>query len=132
MSNDDNRDDAGRWKQGGPSPNPGGMTRTQARIMRALENMSDGAAQRLWELMHSSDEKIAIAAVSEYYKRMAPPPPRQAKDVNITVNAASTHLAALKARVANRPPVQADPVVIDVEPVAPAASALPAPKGNEA
>jgi hypothetical protein len=119
---DDNRDDTGRWKQGGPSPNPGGMTRTQARIMRALEGMSEGAAQRLWELMHSSDEKVAVAAVSEYFKRMAPPPPKAAQPVavNVNVDSAAAHLAAMRARIEARKV----PAVVDVEPEA-TAPALP-------
>lgn len=126
---DDNRDDAGRWKQGGPSPNPGGMTRTQARIMRALEGMSEGAAQRLWELMHSSDEKVAVAAVSEYFKRMAPPPPKAAQPVAVNVNLdnGTAHLAAMRARVEARRAA----MLIDAVPAAPTVSVLPAPEGNE-
>jgi len=124
---DDNRDAAGRWKQGGPSPNPGGMTRTQARIMRALEGMSEAAAHRLWELMHSSDEKISLGAVAEYFKRMAPPPSKEAQPArNTNADDAGSLLVALKARAAARKAAE----TIDVTPVAPTTSALPAPDGD--
>jgi hypothetical protein len=134
MSNENDRNDAGepvqreadgRWKKG-HNPNAGGLTRAQARVARMLEDMSEEAAQRLLELMRSGDEKIALGAVSEWMKRVAPPPPKAAPPVNINVGVddAAAYLAVMRARAAARKAT----MVLEASPVASAAaSMLPAP-----
>lgn len=130
MTDDIEREADGRWRKG-HNPNPGGVTRAQARIARMLEDMTEEAARRLRELMASPDEAVALGAVKEWLHRVAPPPPKAAPPVNVNVNLndAAAHIAVLRARVEAR-----KPTVIDATPVAPATSALPAratPTENE-
>lgn len=92
----------GKWLPGG-SPNAGGLTRAQQRVMRMLEDMTPKAAKRLGELIDSQDEAIALGAVKEWLSRMAPPPPKQAPpSVNVALLNGGPHLAALLAKAQAR------------------------------
>ena len=108
----------GRWLPGG-SPNAGGLTRQQQRVMRALEDMTPKAAKRLAELIDSPDEAIALGAVKEWLSRMAPPPPKSAPAVNVALlGGGGAHLAALlskaQARLGEGPGGDAVPVQAEV------------------
>jgi hypothetical protein len=92
----------GKWLPGG-SPNAGGLTRQQQRVVRMLEDMTPHAAKRLRELINSQDEAIALGAVKEWLHRVAPPPPKQPSvAVAVAVNNGDAHLAALLARARAR------------------------------
>lgn len=116
----------GRWLPGGPSPNAGGLTRSQQRVMRMLEDMTPAAAKRLGELIASPDEAIALGAVKEWLHRVAPPPPKhQPVAVSVALGGgldAAAHLAVLRAKVEARRAVAAA-TATDVSPLV----ALPAP-----
>lgn len=91
----------GKWLPG-KSPNAGGLTRAQQRVVRMLEDMTPKAAKRLGELIDSPDEAIALGAVKEWLNRVAPPP-KSAPAVNVAVvNAGSAHLAALMSKAQSR------------------------------
>jgi hypothetical protein len=112
----------------GQTANAGGHTRAQRRIVRMLEGLSEEAVLKLADLMHSTDERVALEATKEIIRRVAPPPPKPREDtvINVSVADSAAHLAALKARVATRlKPTE----VIDVTPEP--AAALPAPEGND-
>lgn len=92
----------GKWLPG-QSPNAGGLTRAQQRVMRLLEDMTPAAAKRLGELINSPDEAIALGAVKELLGRVAPPPPKSAPAINVAVlNASGGHLAALLSKAEAR------------------------------
>ena len=99
----DNRDGAGRWLKGGPSPNPGGLSRRQAAVVRLLEGLTPKAARTLGELLDDPDPQIRLGAAKEIIGRVAPPPPRSPTAVvNVGVSAGDAHMAVLMAKAQQR------------------------------
>jgi hypothetical protein len=98
----DNRGASGRWLKGGPSPNPGGLSRRQRAVVRLLEGLTPKAAKTLAALLDDPDPNIRLGAAKEVFARVAPPPPRApAVVVDVSVGAdmsPEAHLAAVAAR----------------------------------
>jgi hypothetical protein len=103
---DDNRGDSGRWLKGGPSPNPGGLSRRQRAVIRLLEGLTPKAAKTLAGLLDDPDPAIRLGAAKEIIGRVAPPPPRSPSVVvDVAVGAdfsPAAHFAVLQARAAAR------------------------------
>ena|SRR5437763_1882926 len=107
----DNRDGEGRWLKGGPSPNPGGLSRRQRAVVRLLEGLTPKAAKTLAELLEDPDPQIRLGAAKEIIGRVAPPPPRSpAVAVNVSMGSSEAHLAAIAAKARMRL-AGADPAV---------------------
>jgi hypothetical protein len=99
----DNRDGDGRWLKGGPSPNPGGLSRRQRTVVRLLEGLTPKAVRTLAALMDDPDAQVRLGAVKEVINRVAPAPPKAAAvAVNIAMNPSTAHLATLAAAAERR------------------------------
>lgn len=116
-----NRDGDGRWLKGGPSPNPGGLSRRQMTVMRLIEGLTPKAVRALGDLMDDPDAHVRLGAIKEILNRVAPPPKAPAVAVNVAVNSAEAHLAAIAAmaqkRVAARAAAEANAAGVDAVPV---------------
>ena len=99
----DNRDGTGRWLKGGPSPNPGGLSRRQRAVVRLLEGLTPKAVRTLAGLLDDPDPQVRLGAVKEIMGRVAPPPPKApAVAVNVAMSSSDAHLMALAAVVQQR------------------------------
>lgn len=99
----DNRDGAGRWLKGGPSPNPGSLTRRQAAVVRLLEGLTPKAVKTLGELMDDPDSQVRLGAAKEIVNRVAPRPTRSpTAAVNVGASAGDAHMLVLTAKARQR------------------------------
>lgn len=135
----DNRGGNGRWLQGGPSPNPGGLSRRQRAVVRLLEGLTPKAVKTLAALLDDPDPAIRLGAAKEIIGRVAPPPPRSPAvtvDVNVGSDfspeaSAAAHFATLRARAELRKAEQAAAAAErDAVPIVATVIALDAPAGR--
>ena len=54
----------GQWQRGGPSPNPGGVPKKDREVTALAKQQTAFAIKRLVELASSTNEYVAISAVS--------------------------------------------------------------------
>jgi hypothetical protein len=122
----DNRDGSGRWLKGGPSPNPGGLSRRQRTVVRLIEGLTPKAVRTLGMLLDDPDPHVQLGALKEIIGRVLPPPPRAPTAVvNVAVGTSEAHMAVLEAKARARiaeqeAAVAAIPVpatIVAVEPV---------------
>lgn len=110
------RDERGRVTKGGANLNPGGRDRRLQATARIVKRLSMRAAERLGELLESSNEQVALGAAREILDRNFGRPKAQV-DVAIT-HTHELHLAALQ-QIAERAKsgiaaVQHDAQIVDV------------------
>lgn len=96
-----NRDGGGRWLKGGPSPNPGGLSRRQMTVIRLLEGLTPKATRALGDLLDDPDAQVRLGAIKEILNRVAPAK-APAVAVNVAVSSAESHLAAIAAKAQAR------------------------------
>lgn len=110
------RDERGRVTKGGANLNPGGRDRRLQATARIVKRLSMRAAERLGELLESSNEQVALGAAREILDRNFGRPKAQV-DVTHT-HTHELHLAALQ-QIAERAKgaiaaVQHDAQIVDV------------------
>lgn len=110
------RDERGRVTKGGANLNPGGRDRRLQATARIVKRLSMRAAERLGELLESSNEQVALGAAREILDRNFGRPKAQV-DVTHT-HTHELHLAALQ-QIADRAKgaiaaVQHDAQIVDV------------------
>lgn len=110
------RDERGRVTKGGANLNPGGRDRRLQATARIVKRLSMRAAERLGELLESSNEQVALGAAREILDRNFGRPKAQ---VDVThLHTHELHLAALQ-QIAERAKsgiaaVQHDAQIVDV------------------
>lgn len=80
MVPENTREHDGRWKSGA-SPNPGGRPAITREVRELAQKHSLAAVERLAELMHSDDERVAVSATTALLDR-AVGKPTQALEVS--------------------------------------------------
>lgn len=88
------RDERGRVTKGSANLNPGGRDRRLQATARIVKRLSLRAAERLGELLESSNEQVALGAAREILDRNFGKPKAQV-DVAVT-HTHELHLAALQ------------------------------------
>jgi hypothetical protein len=68
---------ATRFRAGGKSANPKGRPRAEGEIRALAQQHSAAALERLVQLMHSDNERVAVAAASAVLDRAHGKPPQQ-------------------------------------------------------
>jgi hypothetical protein len=102
------RDDLGRWVPG-TSGNAGGRPKPPDGLKTRLAELSPCAVERLGELLGSNDERIRLEAAKAILDRHLGRPAIQA-DINLNLNAADSHIAALVEMARRR---ALEPIVLD-------------------